>query len=387
MRSFAVRVAAAAAMTAGAIACADAPPKAPPPAPEVYVARVTQRTIPVYVDLVGETRGVQDVDIRARVEGFLESMQFREGSFVRKGTVLYQIDRKPFEAALAGARADLATARARLEKTTTDVARFTPLVAKQAVSQLELDNAHSARDAARSQVDAAGAAVDLAALQLGYTRVTAPIDGLVGTTLVKPGNLVGRGEPTLLTTISQIDPIMFVVGLTEADYLRIATHSGGRPGAPPRTAGIELTLADGAVYPYMGRVGAVERAVNTSTGTLGAQLLFPNPTLVLRPGAYGRARVLIDTMPDAMVVPQRAVQEQQGQYSAAVVGADKKIEFRTLKVGPKIDAQWVILDGLAPGEQVVADGVQAIRDAMLVRPRMSDAPAPVATGGTAPEGR
>ena len=381
MRPLAATVAIATAMTTGAIACKDAPPAAPPPAPEVYVARVTQRAIPVYVDLVGETRGVQDVDIRARVEGFLETMQFREGSFVCKGAVLYQIDRKPFEAALAGARADLATARARLEKATTDVARFTPLVAKQAVSQLELDNARSAQDAARAQVDAARAAVDLATLQLGYTRVTAPIDGLVGTTLVKPGNLVGRGEPTLLTTISQIDPIMFVVGLTEADYLRIAKHSDGRPGAPPRTAGIELTLADGAVYPHTGRVGAVERAVNTSTGTLGAQLLFPNPQLVLRPGAYGRARVLIDTMPDAMVVPQRAVQEQQGQYSAAVVGADKRIEFRTLKVGPKIDTQWVILDGLAPGEQVVADGVQAIRDAMLVRPKPSDAPAAVATGG------
>jgi len=352
---------------AAALSASCEKPQAVAPAPtEVYVTPVVQKDVPVYLELVGQTQGSQDVDIRARVEGFLNRVTFREGSFVRKGDLLYEIDPKPLEATLAGAKADLATSKARLEKTNNDVERYTPLVAKQAVSRQELDDAVAAQRAARSQVDAAAAAVDKAALDLGYTRVASPIDGLVGTTQVKSGNLVGRGESTLLTTVSQIDPIIFRVGVTEADYLRVIKRDPTRAGGRARADGIELTLADGTVHPEKGRIGPIERAVNASTGTLGMQILFPNPDFVLRPGQYGRARILLETKPGALLVPQRAVQELQNLYSVAVVSGDK-VTFRNVKVGPRVDSLWVIDDGLKAGEQVVAEGLQAIRDGMTVR--------------------
>jgi membrane fusion protein (multidrug efflux system) len=343
----------------------------PPPAapPEVYVAPVIQQDVPVYLELVGQTQGFQDVEIRARVEGWLETVNFREGSFVRKGNLLYQIDQKPFQATLAGARAEVATAQARLEKADNDVTRYTPLVAKQAVSQMELDNARSAQDAARSQVEAAKAAVEQATLNLGYTRIYSPIDGLIDITKVKPGNLVGRGEPTLLTTISQIDPIIFEVGVTEADYLRVAKQNQKRTGAQPRLSGIQLTLSDGTVYSQRGRVGTIERTVDPTTGTLGAQLWFPNPEFILRPGSYGKARIRVDTKPQALLVPQRAVQELQNLYSVAVVKPDNTIEFRNVTVGPRVDTLWVIEKGLHAGDKVVAEGLQAVRDGIRVRPK------------------
>jgi membrane fusion protein (multidrug efflux system) len=211
------------------------------------------------------------------------------------------------------------------------------------------------------------AQVDKATLDLGYTRVTSPIDGLVGITQVKPGALVGRGESTLLTTVSQIDPIIFRVAVTEADYLRIARRNPAGAKATPQVSSIQLTLADGSLHPSGGRVHAVERAVNSTTGTLGVQLVFPNGRLTLRPGQYGRARVLIDVRRGALLVPQRAVQELQNLYSVAVVGADDKVAFRTVTVGPRVDDLWVIEKGLAPGEQVATAGLQAIGDGMLVR--------------------
>jgi len=380
--TFIVAAISAAALTG---ACEKPAAVAPPPS-EVYVADVIQKDVPVYLDLVGQTQGFQDVDIRARVEGFLETVNFREGSFVRKGDLLYQIDPKPLQAALAAAKADQATASARLAKANNDVARYTPLVPKQAVSREELDNALAARDAARSQVEAASAAVDKAALDLGYTRVTSPIDGLVGTTAVKAGNLVGRGESTLLTTVSQIDPIIFRVGVSEADYLRVIKRDPSRAGAEPRATGIELTLADGTVHSETGRLGPVERAVNASTGTLGMQILFPNPGSVLRPGQYGRARILLDTKAGALLVPQRAVQELQNLYSVAIVTGDK-VAFRNVKVGPRVEGLWVIEQGLEPGEQVVAEGLQAIRDGMTVRTKPMAVPTSGRTGETAADGK
>ena len=222
------RLAAFAAAAALAAACGEAPVATPPPPPEVYVLPVVQKDVPTYLELVGQTRGFQDVEIRARVEGFLERVNFQEGTAVRVGAPLYEIDRKPLEAIVAQAKADQATAEARLAKAENDVARYTPLVAKQAVSQQELDDARAERDASRSQVEAAKAAVEKATLDLGYTRITSPIAGLVGTTLVKAGNLVGRGESTLLTTISQIDPMIFEVGVTES---RLPPDRAARPAA------------------------------------------------------------------------------------------------------------------------------------------------------------
>jgi len=352
----------------GLLGCSKAGPQGPA-APEVYVADVVQRDVPVYLELVGQTKGSQDVEIRARVEGYLESMNFTEGTYVSKGTLLYQIDPKPFEATLAAAKANLATARARLDKTNNDVARYRPLVAQQAVSRQELDNAVSAQEAATAMVDAAKAAVDQATLDLGYTRITSPLDGLVGTTQVKAGNLVGRGESTLLTTVSAMDPILFRAGISEAEYLRLAkeiVETGRRTGPE---AEIELLLADGTVFPYKGRIDSIERAVDPTTGTLAVQFKFPNPDHLLRPGQYGRARFVVQTKKGALLVPQRAVQELQNLYSVAVVSADNKVAFRNVKVGPRVDGLWVIDEGLKPGERVIVEGLQKVREGAAVSPK------------------
>lgn len=356
--------------------CAPKEQVAPPP-PEVYVADVLQRDVPVYMELVGQTRGAQDVEIRARVEGYLDTVAFAEGSFVRKGALLYQIDPKPFEADVAAARAQLATMEAMLAKTENDVARYRPLVDKQAVSRQELDNAMSARDAATARVDAAKAALENAVLNLGYTRITAPIDGLVGTTQVKAGNLVGRGESTLLTTVSQTDPILFRAGISEGEYLRLARDvlNQGGPTGTSRTA-IELILADGTVHPHPGRLDAVERAIDSTTGTLAIQAEFPNPDRLIRPGQYGRARFVSEIRKNALLVPQRAVAELQNLYRVAVVGADDTVTLRTVKVGPRVDGLWVVEEGLAAGDRVVVEGLQRIREGLKVSPKAVTAAAP-----------
>jgi membrane fusion protein (multidrug efflux system) len=350
----------------------EAPAGAPP---EVYVTDVIQKDVPVYMELVGQTKGSQDVEIRARVEGYLDRVAFTEGAFVHRGALLYQIDPKPLEAALANARANLATAEARLAKSNTDVNRLTPLARQQAVSQQELDNALSAQDAARAQVDANRAAVDKATLDLGYTRVTSPIDGLVGTTQVKAGNLVGRGESTLLTTVSQVNPILFRAGISEAEYLRLAREvaASGKPAVQGAT--IELLLADGTLHPHKGRVDAIERAVDPTTGTLAVQFTFPNPERVVRPGQYGRARFVVETKQGALLVPQRAVAELQNLHSLAVVGEGNKVSFRTVKVGPRVDSLWVIEEGLKPGEKVVVEGLLRVRDGAVVVPKPAAAAA------------
>jgi membrane fusion protein (multidrug efflux system) len=371
-----------AALAAAALAGAcEEPAAVAPPPPEVYVTDVVQRDVPVYIELVGQAAGFQDVDIRARVEGFLETVDFQEGTFVKQGELLYTIDRKPLEAVLAAAKADQSTAEARLSKANNDVSRYTPLVAKQAVSKQELDNALAEQDASRSQVEAAKAAVEKATLDLSYTRIASPINGLIGTTEVKAGNLVGRGESTLLTTVSQIDPMLFRVGVTEADYLRIARRAPGAAAAQsPRTReGIELTLADGTKYPQTGRVNTVERAVDPTTGTLGLELVFPNPDQILRPGQYGRVRILLETKPGALLIPQRAVQELQNLYNVAIVDDSGKVAFRNVKVGQRVDSLWVIEEGLEPNAKVVVEGLQRIQDGMTV----SAKPAPAAPAGSA----
>ncbi len=352
-------------------ACAkEAPPAAPPP-PEVMVAQVVQRDVPVITELVGQAAGSQDVEVRARVEGFLETVAFTEGTLVRQGQLLYKIDPKPFEAAVANAKANLASSQARFDKAGNDVKRYTPLVAQQAVSQMELDNAVSAKDAAAAQVDSARAALDKAQLDLGYTTISAPIGGLVGTTKVKAGNLVGRGENTLLVTLSVIDPIFFRAGLAEAEYLRLNRRIQERRAAGElrEKTPIDLILADGSTLPQKGYLDVVERNIDPTTGTLAMQVKFPNPDMLVRPGQYGRARFESDVRRGALLVPQRAVQELQSIYSVAVVGTDNKVSFRNVKVGPKDGSLWVITEGLNPGDRVVVEGIQKVREGAVVAPK------------------
>lgn len=361
--------------------CSDPPAPPAPPPPEVLVTDVVRRDVPVPMELVGQTRGYEDVEIRARVEGFLDVVGFAEGSLVTRGQVLYRIDRKPLEASLANATAELGVAQARYEKTKNDVKRLQPLAARQAVSAQELDNAIAAEEAARSQVEARKAEAQRVSLDLGYTNVTSPIDGLIGTTLVKAGSLVGRGESTLLTTVSRIDPILFRAGLSEAEYLRIARRADElRAQQAGQKIPIELVLADGSVHPHKGHLDAIERAIDPTTGTLSLQFRFPNPGGVIRPGQYGRAQFVMESREGAMLVPQQAVQQLQNLYNVAVVGSDNKVVFKTVTVGPRLDNLWVIESGLTGNEKVVVAGLQRLREGVTVNPKPAP-PQAAASGG------
>jgi membrane fusion protein, multidrug efflux system len=338
----------------------------PPPPPEVQVAAVVQKDMPVYIELVGATSGSEDVEIRARVEGYLVSVNFTEGSFVKKGQLLYKIDPQPLQAALAQAQANLETARAGLDKTNNDVNRYKPLAEQKAVSQQELDNALSAQQAAQFQVTAYGAQVDKAKLDLAYTTINSPVDGLIGTTQKKVGALVGRGENTLLNTISQVNPILFRCAIAEAEYLRLARLGAVKDRSSEKNFGVELILADGTIFNHKGRLDAIERAVDASTGTLTGQFSFPNPERILRPGQYGKARFVTDFKQDALLVPQLAVQEIQGLYSVMVVKPDATVEQRMVKAGERVGNLWIIDSGLKPGEKVIVEGLQKVKPGVQV---------------------
>jgi membrane fusion protein, multidrug efflux system len=357
----------AALMTCLVLAAACSKKEAPPPPapPEVQVAEVTQNDVPVYIELVGATLGAEDVEIRARVEGYLVSMNFTEGTFVKKGQLLYKIDSQPFEAALDESRANLSTARARVDKTNNDVARLTPLAKQQAVSQQELDNALSSQEAAQAQVAAYDAKVAKAKLDLAYTTITSPIDGLIGTTQKKVGSLIAGGE-TLLNVVSQINPILFRCAIAEAEYLRIARRGAGGKKSAEKPVGAQLILADGSVHPHKGRLESVERAVDPTTGTLTGQFSFPNPEQILRPNQYGRARFVTDLKEGAILVPQLAVQEIQGLYSVMVVKPDATVEQRMVKAGERVGNLWVIDSGLKPGEKVIVEGLQKVKPGVQV---------------------
>jgi membrane fusion protein, multidrug efflux system len=347
----------------------EAPP--PPSPPEVQVAEVIQKDVPIYSELVGATLGVEDVEIRPRVEGYLVSIHFTEGSFVKRGQLLYKIDPQPFEAALSEAKANYATAQARLEKTKNDVARYTPLAKEKAVSQQELDNAVSAHEAAQAQVAANDARVAKATLDLAYTTITSPTDGIIGTTKQKVGALVGRPETNVLNTVSQVDPILFRCAISEAEYLRIARR--GKEADKLGKFGVELILADGTVHPHKGSLDAVERAIDPTTGTLTGQFKFPNPEKILRPNQYGRARFVTDYKKDALLVPQLAVQEIQGLYSLMVVKSDSTVDQRMVKASDRVGNLWVVQGSVKPGEKVIVEGIQKVKPGIKVVAKIAPA--------------
>jgi len=350
-----------------AAACSEKAPPPPPPPPSVQIAEVLQKDVPIYVENIGQTRGSTEIEIRARVEGILESVDFREGSVVKAGDLLYTIDPKPFEAALAQSKGKLAEAQAQLARANQDVARYKPLIAQNAISRQEYETAVALAKAAQATADAAQAAVTSAELDLGYTKIVSPIDGLAGKTEVNPGNLVGRGQNTLLTTISNIDPIRVRFSLSERDYLRFARakiDGNGGGGLPP----LELVLADGSLHPFKGNVVFADRLVDPTTGTLLVEAEFPNPDQLIRPGQYARVRFATEVRKGAILVPQRAVSELQATYSVAVVGPDNVANMRTVKPGARIGSWWVIDDGLKPGDRVVVEGLQKVRPGMTVNP-------------------
>jgi membrane fusion protein (multidrug efflux system) len=361
------RRAALAVVGAGLWAAACGEPAAPPaPSPEVQVARVLQRDVPILIENIGQTRGSTEVEVRARSEGFLETVDFKEGSFVRKGDLLYTIDPRNLQATLASAKGQLAARKADLARARQDVARYKPLVALNAIPRQQYDTSVAVESAASAAVDAAQAMVDDATIDLEYTKIYSPIDGLVGRTEVNPGNLVGRGDNTLLTTVSTVDPIHVRFTISEQDYLKYAR--AGQNGNGNEGGRFELVLADGSVHLERGSLVFADRLVDPTTGTLMLEARYPNPERLVRPGQYARVRVAIDVRKGAILVPQRAVKELQATFSVAVLGEGDKIAMRTVKPGARVGSLWVIESGLAPNETIVIEGLQKVREGVVVKP-------------------
>jgi RND family efflux transporter MFP subunit len=337
------------------------------PDTDVLVASPVQRDVPVHSEWVATTDGYVNAEIRPQVSGYIIRQDYKEGAFVHKGDVLFEIDPRPFQAALDQAKADLAQAVAQLGKSKIDVERDTPLAEKRAIPKEKLDNEVQAKLAAEAQVAAATAGVERAQLDLGWTKVTSLVDGVAGIAEVQMGNLVA--PQVRLTSVSQVDPIKVYFPVSEQEYLR-AKHvsTKGQPvdlfDSPP-----ELILADGTVYPHKGRILLTDRQVDPSTGTIRLVAAFPNPGNVLRPGEYARVRIQTSLSKDALLVPQSAVQELQGGYQVALVGADHKVSIRPVKVGEKTGSMWVINEGLKPGDQVVVEGVGKVKDGTPVVPK------------------
>jgi len=359
------------ALAAASLAAACAKKEAPPPAPpKVSVAPVIQRDVPVFVEAIGQTRGSTEIEVRARVEGYLESVDFKEGSYVKKGQLLYTIDPRPLQASVAQAKGVQAQAEAQLARAKQDVMRYEPLVAKNAISRQEYETAVQVQRAAEASVEAARAGTQHADIDLSYTRVTAPAAGVVGRTEVYPGTLVGRGQSTLLTHISQVDTIHVRVSVRERDFIEM-----NRRGEERRRAGVtaasgrfELVLSDGSTHPEKGDLVFVDRAVDAQTGTMLVEVAFPNPGGVVRPGQYARVRVAIDEKKGALLVPQRAVSELQGIYNVAVVKPDDTVDLRMVKPAERIGNLWVIDQGLQAGDRIVVEGVQKVRAGLKVTP-------------------
>jgi membrane fusion protein, multidrug efflux system len=384
------------------------------PVPAVVVAEVTQRTVPIYSEFVGQTKAEVTVELRARVEGILEKIYFKEGTAVKKGALLFTIDKRPFDAALQSAKAvlakaqsDLAQAQQRTDvlqaqaqladaqavhsKTEQDLARVRPLEKEKAVTELELDAAIAAEKSAQANVDArqanltnleasvkytieraaaevsaARARVIQADLDLSYCSIHSPIDGIIGFKQVDEGNLVGRGEATLLATVSGSDPLLVDFNLSEIEYLKLTDP--GTVGKRVDRLKFELLLSDDTVHPHSGSFKVVDRTVDPQTGTMKVEASFPNPNSYLKPGQFARVRVAVAEQENAILVPQRAIQELQGAKTVLVLDEQNRASVRTISVGDRADKWLIVLEGLSAGERVIVEGMQKVRPGSEVNP-------------------
>ena len=361
-----------------AAACKGEKGKAAQSAAPVVVAPVQVRDVPIIQEWAAQTLGATDVEIRARVRGFLTERAYQEGTLVRRGAILFKIDPQEYQAASAQAGAALAEANAGLAKANSDVARLRPLAERKAVSQQDLDHAVAAQQGAEGQANAARAALRTADLNLGYTRVITPITGLAGVAQAQVGALVGSPDPTLLTVVSQVDTIKVKFRISEQEYLILARALGDSGRQTPRgQARLDLVLSDGSVYDQKGRVVTVDRNIDPTTGTLGVEALFPNPSALLRPGQFGRIRAPVTTRMNAIVVPQRAVREMQGTFSVGVLKPDSTVELRPVKAGARVGSEWVVDSGLVAGDVIVIEGMQKVRPGAKVS--ATQAPADTST--------
>src|SRR5467141_3711137 len=358
---------------------------APPgTSPDVEVVQVEQKDVPIFGEWIGTLDGFTNADVRAQVSGYLQRQGYQEGAFVRKGQLLFEIDPRPFQAALDQAEGQLAQAKAALAnahavqgRTELDVNRYTPLAKEQAASQQDLDNAVQNNMAAKAtvataeaQIKTAEAAVETAKINLDFTRLIAPIDGIAGQAQLQVGALVNPSSGPV-TSVSTVDPIKVYFTVSEREYLdwnrRFPTDATRE--AAGKSLHLELILADGSSYPREGTFYFADRQVNQSTGAIRLAGLFPNPNNILRPGGYGKIRAAVRIQQDALLVPQRAVSELQGGYQVAAIDSDNKVSIRTIKVGDRVGTEWIVAEGLKRGERVVAEGVQKVRPGVQVNPK------------------
>ena len=360
---------------------AGAQPGAPT---DVEVVQVEQKDVPIYGEWIGTLDGLTNADVRAQVTGYLLHQGYQEGAFVKKGQLLFEIDPRPFQATLDQAEGQLAQAKALLAnaqavqgRTQLDVERYTPLVREQAASQQDLDNAVQNNLAAKAtvataeaQIKTSEAAVETAQINLDFTRLISPIDGIAGQAQLQVGALVNLSSGPV-TSVSTVDPIKVYFTVGEPQYLawrrRFPTEVTRLEA--DRNLRLQLILADGSTYPHEGTFYFADRQVDVGTGAIRIAGLFPNPGNILRPGGYGKVRAVIRLQQNALLVPQRALTELQGGYQVAVVGRDNKVDIRTVTVGDRTGSDWVISDGLKPGEKVVAEGVQKVRAGAQVNPK------------------
>jgi membrane fusion protein, multidrug efflux system len=363
-------------------ACGKTQAPAGPPVPKVPVITVAGSDVPIYSEWVGQTRGEADIEIRARVPGFIEAIHFQEGGRVTAGDLLYSIDPSELEQKLAAAQAERAEAQTLYADAAANLARYRPLAAMNAVSQRDLDEAVAREGAARNQVKAADAQLRVAEINLGYASVRAPISGQIGISRVKVGNLVSPTSGSLLNTVSAIEDVRVRFAISEREYLDYTRRFGAGPKAEDdsRAAPLQLVLADGTVYPQPGRLVSIDRGVDPTTGTLQVEATFPNPDRLLRPGLFARVRAATEQRSGAVLVPQRAVSEVQGRYQVFALDKDNKVEVRAVETGPRIGGDWLIEKGVQPGDRLLLAGIQRLRAGMQVEPEAVAAPSPPASG-------
>jgi membrane fusion protein, multidrug efflux system len=333
-------------------------------APAVEVAEVIQKDVPVYWEWVGSTDGIINATIRPQVQGYLIKRNYSEGEFVKKGQTLFEIDPRPFQAALDQAKGTLGMAEASWAQAKANLARVKPLALENAVSQKDLDDAVASEQSSRASVASNQAAVEKARLELSFTRVVSLIDGIAGIAKAQIGDLVGPNAQEELTTVSKVDPIKVFVSISEQEYLK-ASESKHHNLNPT----LQMVLADGNTYPYKGEFILADRQVDTKTGTIKVGAIFKNPGNIIRPGQFSRVRATVGTKKNALLVPQRAVTELQGSYQVATVGPDNKVDIRPVKPAETFGVFWVIDEGLKPGERVIAEGVQKVAQGMTVTPK------------------
>lgn len=347
----------------------------PPPPMPVKVAAVEVRDVPIYSEWVGQTRGGEEVEIRARVEGYLERVVYKEGTFVKRGQVMYIIDPLQYSANVSVARGQLAESEANLARSQQDVVRYKPLVEQNAISRQEYETAVQMEKASLASVQARKGSVQKAQLELGYCNVTSPIDGLAGKTQVEAGDLVSRMHGNLLTTVSKLDPIKVQFSISELEWISfVKSRSARKASGDTGQVVFQMILADKIAHPYLGKAVVIDNAVDPETGTILIEALFPNPDGDVRPGQFAKVRAVVERRPGAVVVPQRAVSELQGAFRVAVVGSDNVVKMRPVVVRNRVGGAYVIDAGLKAGERIVIEGLQKVRDGVKVAPQQITVP-------------